>query len=55
MQRFNLKEFLREEEGATAIEYAILAAMVAVVIIGFMDQISGGITTIFTSIGNALN
>ncbi|MGZ4957608.1 MAG: Flp family type IVb pilin, partial [Methylomonas sp.] len=54
----NLKAFIinlfRREEGASALEYALLAAMVAVVIAGFVPTISAKITTIFQTISTAL-
>lgn len=49
-----LSDFLREEEGASGIEYALIAAMVAVVIAGLMTDISAEIKTIFEDIGAAL-
>jgi pilus assembly protein Flp/PilA len=48
------KHFCLDDEGASAIEYALLAAMVAVVIAAFVTPISTAITAIFTSIKNAL-
>lgn len=46
--------FLRDEEGASAIEYALLAAMVAVVIAAFVTPISGAINGIFQDISTEL-
>lgn len=50
----SIREFLVRNDGASGIEYAIIAAMVAVIIAGFVTGISGGITTIFTTIQTAL-
>lgn len=47
-------EFLKDEEGASAIEYALLAAMVAVVVAAFVKPIGDAIKAIFTSIQGAL-
>lgn len=47
-------KFWRDEEGATAIEYALIAALIAVVAIGGMRILGGGLGDIFTKIGNAL-
>ncbi len=47
-------QFLHDEEGASGIEYALIAAMVAVVLATFVPSISASITTIFTSIRDAL-
>lgn len=46
--------FLRDEEGASAIEYALIAAMVAIALVAFVDPINQAITTTFTSICTAL-
>jgi pilus assembly protein Flp/PilA len=40
--------FLRDERGATAIEYGLIAGLIALVIIGAM-------TAVFTGIGNQFN
>ena len=48
------KGLVKDTEGASGIEYAIVAAMVAVVIATFSTRISAAITTAFTSILNAL-
>jgi pilus assembly protein Flp/PilA len=45
---------LYDEEGASGIEYALIAAMVAIALAAFVDPINGRITTIFTSIQAAL-
>jgi len=46
--------FLKDEEGASAIEYALLAAMVAVALVAFIAPIRTAITDIFTAIQGAL-
>lgn len=46
--------FCKEEEGASGIEYAIVAAMVAVVIITFGTGIGDGITSIFNKVVTGL-
>lgn len=54
----NFKAFIinlfHREEGASALEYALLAAMVAVAIAAFVPEISSRITGIFTTIQGAL-
>ncbi|WP_416422241.1 Flp family type IVb pilin [Pseudomonas sp. App30] len=52
--QIRISKFMRDKEGASGIEYAIIAAMVAVIIIGFSSSIQGGITAIFTKIQAAL-
>lgn len=49
-----LLKFWRDEEGASAIEYALIAAMVAVALVAFVTPIRTAITTIFTQIQTAL-
>lgn len=46
--------FMKNREAASAIEYAVVAAMVAVVIIGFMGDIGGAVTGIFNEIKDGL-
>ena len=48
------KLFLKRTDGASGIEYAIIAAMVAVVIIGFSADIRDEVNTVFTSIKDGL-
>ncbi|AYF89882.1 Flp family type IVb pilin [Pseudomonas sp. JS3066] len=45
-----LVKFSKEEEGASGLEYAIVAAMVAAVIVTFSDTISTWVNTTFTTI-----
>lgn len=47
--------FLRDEEGASAIEYALIAAMVAIALVAFVQPINVAITAIFTDIQGALS
>lgn len=47
--------FLREEEGASAVEYALIAAMVALALVTFVDPINAAITSTFGSICQTLN
>jgi pilus assembly protein Flp/PilA len=50
-----ISRFVRDESGATAIEYGLIAALISVVIIGVLTQIGGGLTTKFGSVASALN
>ncbi len=47
-------EFLNDEEGASGIEYALVAAMVAVALVAFVPQINTAVTGIFEGIRDAL-
>jgi pilus assembly protein Flp/PilA len=50
-----LLRFAQNESGVTAIEYGLIAALIAVVIIGAVTAVGGDLKTVFTSIGTALN
>jgi pilus assembly protein Flp/PilA len=49
-----VSRFVRDESGATAIEYGLIAALISVVIITALQLIGTNLTTAFTSVGNAL-
>lgn len=46
--------FVKDEEGASGIEYALVAAMVAVALVAFVTPIRTAIEGIFGDIGDAL-
>jgi pilus assembly protein Flp/PilA len=50
-----LMRLMREEEGATAIEYGLIAALIAVAIIGALTALGGGIGGIFTEASTAMS
>jgi pilus assembly protein Flp/PilA len=50
-----LRKFLRDESGATAIEYGLIAACISVVIITVITTVGSNLTTTFTKVGSALN
>jgi pilus assembly protein Flp/PilA len=45
---------LRDDAGATAIEYGLIAALIAVAIIAAATAVGGNLATLFTSIGGSL-
>ena len=49
-----IKNFLQEEEGATAVEYGLLAALIAGVIITAVITLGKTICGVFTSINTAI-
>lgn len=49
-----LKNFLRNESGATAIEYGLIAAGIAVAIIAAVQGLGTKLTSTFTSVEGAL-
>lgn len=50
----NLKNFLEREDGASAIEYAIIAGLIAVVIIGAATALGTDIGGVFEKISTKL-
>jgi pilus assembly protein Flp/PilA len=50
----SIKKFVANESGATAIEYALIASLIAVAIIGAVTTIGTKITTVFTEVSNNL-
>jgi len=52
--QLKVEQFMKETEGASGIEYAVLAGMVAIVIIGLSSGIRSAISTIFTNITTSL-
>ena len=48
------QKFLREEDGVTAIEYGLIAALIAVVIITAVTNVGVALSGIFTTIAGAL-
>jgi len=50
-----LTRFVKDESGATAIEYGLIAALISVGIIAAATTLSGGLSDIFTGIGTRLS
>jgi len=48
-------EFLKDEEGVTAIEYGLIAALIAVFIIGAVTLIGTSLDTKFTAVSQAVD
>lgn len=46
--------FAKDDSGATAIEYGLIAAIVAVVLVGALVMVGGGLETAFTNINTEL-
>jgi len=49
-----LMNLVKGEEGVTAIEYGLIAALIAVVIITAVTNIGGSLNTTFTAVDTAL-
>jgi pilus assembly protein Flp/PilA len=52
MKNSMIGRFLRDESGATAIEYGLIAALIAIVIILSLIAIGADISNIFTNAAN---
>ena len=50
-----LARFMKDESGATAIEYGLIAALISVALIGGATTLGGKLNTQFTNLGNKLN
>ncbi|WP_408293829.1 MULTISPECIES: Flp family type IVb pilin [Paraburkholderia] len=49
-----IKRFVSDEQGVTAIEYGLIASLIAVVIIGAVTLVGTDLNAVFTTIGNDL-
>lgn len=50
-----IKSFWKEEDGVTAIEYGLIAALIAVVIIAGTAAVGTNLNTLFNNIANCLS
>ena len=53
--RTQLSNVFAEEEGQGLVEYALIIALIAVVLIGALTALNGGIGNAFTNVTNRLN
>ena len=49
-----LKKIRKDESGATAIEYGLIAALVSVAAIGALTAMGGSLNTMYQSVSNAI-
>jgi pilus assembly protein Flp/PilA len=56
MKKFNnaLVKFLKSEDGPTAVEYAVMLALIIVVCIAAITTLGTNANTTFTSVGTAI-
>jgi pilus assembly protein Flp/PilA len=47
--------FLKKEDGATAVEYAVMLALIIVICIAAISTLGSNANTTFTSVGKALS
>ena len=50
-----IRKFLKDESGATAIEYGLIAALISVVCISIWGSVGDNLILTFTSVNSALN
>jgi pilus assembly protein Flp/PilA len=50
-----IKKFFEDEAGASAVEYGLLVALIAVVIIGAVSMLGTTISTMFTKVSTTLS
>jgi len=50
----SLKKFLTDESGATAIEYALIATLIALAVIPSMNSMSSKLKTVFNEVSSNL-
>jgi pilus assembly protein Flp/PilA len=48
-------DFLKREDGPTAVEYAVMLALIIVVCIGAITTLGKNANSTFTSVGSAVN
>ena len=51
----SFKTFLADEDGATAIEYGLLASLIALAIVGGATALVGSLDALFTSVSGTLD
>ncbi|MCZ9883344.1 Flp family type IVb pilin [Arthrobacter sp. B2a2-09] len=52
--RWRAQQLFKSEEGATAVEYGLLVALIAAVIVVIVGTLGGQVNTAFTSISSQL-
>jgi pilus assembly protein Flp/PilA len=51
----NVMKFLKNKSGATAIEYGLIAALIAVAVIGGVSSLGTSANTTFTTVSESMN
>ncbi|MGH7076167.1 MAG: Flp family type IVb pilin [Stellaceae bacterium] len=49
-----LRQTFGDQRGVTAMEYALIAALIAVVIIGAVSMLGSSISTVFSTVANTI-
>ena len=50
----NIMRFIKQEEGATAIEYGLIAALIAVVVIGAVTTVGTKLSGTFSTVSGSV-
>jgi len=50
-----MMKFWKDEDGATAIEYGLIAGLIVVLVAAVFQLLTGGLTALFTNISNRLS
>jgi len=53
LQIYLARPLRRDDHGATAVEYALMATLIAVVIVAAVAAVGAKVTTMFTNLANA--
>ena len=53
--RHMIGRFLKDEEGATAIEYGLIAALISIAAVAAMQNVGNNLKTIFNTVATNLN
>jgi len=49
-----IQNFLREDEGASAVEYGLIVGLIAVIIVGVLGTTGTNLQDLFTTVSNSL-
>ncbi len=49
-----IENFLRDDEGASAVEYGLIVGLIAIFIVGALQAAGGSLNGLFTSISDSL-
>ncbi len=52
---WSFRDLVRDEDGATGIEYALIASLIAMAIVTGVRLMGTQLSTVYVEIGNALN
>lgn len=50
----NIKAFLKDEKGASAVEYGLIVGLIAVAVVAVLGTLGGGLNGLFQAISDSL-